>query len=84
MNVADREKGSCICDIPELLANLGSNGFLRHLLLENKMIGLAGAACFRNGLSIIPETSKHGSLLATLFLRRVLRDQSAHGSLLIT
>lgn len=31
-------------DIAELLAILGSNGFLRHLLLENKMIGPAGAA----------------------------------------
>ena len=31
------------CDIPELLANLRSKGFIRHYLLENKMIGLAGA-----------------------------------------
>ena len=31
-------------DIAELLAILGSNDFLRHLLLENKMIGPAGAA----------------------------------------
>ena len=31
-------------DIAELLAILGSNDFLRHLLLDNKMIGPAGAA----------------------------------------
>ena len=32
------------CDIPKLLAHLGNNGFVRHALVENNMIDLAGAA----------------------------------------
>ena len=32
------------CDIPKLLSDLANSGFGRHVLIENKTIGLAGAA----------------------------------------
>ena len=32
------------CEVPKLLSDLGNNGFVRRVLIENNIIGLAGAA----------------------------------------
>lgn len=62
------------CNIPKSLANLVKNDFARHVLLEDNSLTLLELLSLRTGLSIIPETSKRGSLLATLLMLRVFRD----------
>ena len=62
------------CNIPKLLANHVNNDFARHVLLEDNLLTLLELLSLRTGLSIIPETSKRGSLLATLLILRIFRD----------
>ena len=49
------------CDIPKLLSDLANSGFGRHVPLPT-------------GLSIIPGTSRHGSLLATPLMQQFSND----------